>query len=37
MDINGDLTSFKEDYDRIKEEITDIVSKNFFKKELKGA
>lgn len=37
MDINGDLTSFKEDYDRIKEEISQIVSKDFFKKELKGA
>lgn len=33
MDINGDLTSFKEDYDRIKEEITQIVNQ----KELKLA
>lgn len=26
MDINGDLTSFKEDYDRIKDEIIQITS-----------
>lgn len=25
LDINGDLTSFKEDYDRIKEEISEFV------------
>ena len=25
LDINGDLTSFKEDYDRIKEEICEII------------
>lgn len=25
LDINGDLTSFKEDYDRIKEEISEII------------
>lgn len=32
MDINGDLTSFKEDYDRIKEEISQIVSKENLRK-----
>lgn len=32
MDINGDLTSFKEDYDRIKEEISQIVSKKNLRK-----
>lgn len=25
LDINGDLTSFKEDYDRIKDEISEII------------
>jgi hypothetical protein len=25
LDINGDLTSFKEDYERIKEEISEII------------
>lgn len=25
LDINGDLTTFKEDYDRIKEEISEII------------
>lgn len=32
MDINGDLTSFKEDYDRIKEEISQITSKENLRK-----
>jgi GTP cyclohydrolase II len=27
LDINGDLTSFKEDYERIKEEISEIALK----------